>query len=389
MAYSSKLTTSALMSGIGVLSMCGATMAGMVKSIGPGEGEVAIVAWPGYVERGESDKNYDWVTGFEKETGCKVTVKVAGSSDEMVSLMNGGGFDLVTASGDASLRLIKGGTVQEINTSLVPAYSTIDAKLQNGAWHTVDGKHYGVPWTWGPNVLMYNEKVFKEAPKSWGVVFEDQNFPDGKSNKGRIEAYFGPIYIADAAIYLMAHKPELGIKDPYELTQPQFDAAIALLRGQRKLVAKYWNDASAQIDDFTSEGVVASPSWAYQVNTLRAANKVQIGMTIPEEGASGWADTTMIATTAPHPNCSYMWLKHSLDPKTQAGVSSWFGAVPAVPAACKEEILGEAGCSANGSQLFNRLHFYKTPVKECGDGTDKCVPYKDWVSAFQGIQSGL
>ena len=112
MSYSTRLAASALVSAIGVLSMSSATMADMLKSIGPGEGEVAIVAWPGYIERGESDKNYDWVTDFEKQTGCKVNVKVAGTSDEMVTLMNGGGFDLVTASGDASLRLVAGKTVQ-------------------------------------------------------------------------------------------------------------------------------------------------------------------------------------------------------------------------------------------------------------------------------------
>jgi putative spermidine/putrescine transport system substrate-binding protein len=388
MSYSARLVASALASTIGVLSMTGAAMADMVKEIGNGEGEVAIVAWPGYIERGESDKNYDWVTDFEKETGCKVTVKTAGSSDEMVSLMNGGGFDLVTASGDASLRLIKGGTVQEINTALIPGYDSIDPKLQSAPWHTVDGKHYGVPWQWGPNVLMYNQKVFENAPQSWSVVFEQQKLPDGKSNKGRVEAYYGPIYIADAALYLMSHKPELGIKDPYELTQPQFDAAVELLRGQRQLVTKYWSDAAAQVDDFTSEGVVASTSWPYQVNTLRSAGKVSIGMTIPQEGATGWADTTMMHSDAPHPNCAYKWLAHSLSAKTQAGVAAWFGSVPAVPAACKEEIIGETGCRNNGSQLFNLIHFWKTPIKECGSGGDACVPYKDWVAAYQSIQSG-
>src|SRR5690242_9879900 len=151
-----------------------------LQSIGEGEGEVSIVAWPGYIERGESDPNYDWVTGFEKETGCKVTVKTAGSSDEMVSLMNAGGFDLVTASGDATLRLIAGNTVQEINTSLIKDWNKIDPSLQSAAWNTVDGKHYGVPWQWGPNVLMYNADVFENAPQSWSVVFEEQKLPDGK-----------------------------------------------------------------------------------------------------------------------------------------------------------------------------------------------------------------
>jgi putative spermidine/putrescine transport system substrate-binding protein len=205
-----------------------------------GEGEVNIVAWTGYIERGESDPTVDWVTGFEKATGCKVNVTIAGTSDEMVTLMTSGGYDLVTASGDASLRLIMGGTVQEIDVTKIPSWNKVDARLQNGNWHTVGGKHYGVPYQWGPNVLMYNTDVFPEAPKSWDVVFKEQNLPDGKSNKGRVEAYAGPIYIADAALYLKYNNPELGIVDPYELNEAQFTAALDLLRQQRGLVAKYW-----------------------------------------------------------------------------------------------------------------------------------------------------
>ena len=157
-----------------------------VSEIGQGEGEVSIVAWAGYIERGETDKGYDWVTEFEKNTGCKVNVKTAATSDEMVALMNEGGFDLVTASGDASIRLVAGNKVQEINTDLIPSWKNVDSRLQNAPWHTVDGKHYGVPYQWGPNVLMYNTKVFKKAPTSWNVVFEEQVLPDGKSNKGRV-----------------------------------------------------------------------------------------------------------------------------------------------------------------------------------------------------------
>jgi putative spermidine/putrescine transport system substrate-binding protein len=86
--------------------------------VGKGEGRLDIIAWPGYIERGQTDKQYDWVSQFEKETGCEVNVKTAATSDEMVSLMAKGGYDLVTASGDASLRLIMGKRVQPINTAL-------------------------------------------------------------------------------------------------------------------------------------------------------------------------------------------------------------------------------------------------------------------------------
>ena len=359
-----------------------------VKELGKGEGQVNIVAWPGYIERGETDKGYDWVTAFEKESGCKVNVKTANTSDEMVSLMNEGGFDLVTASGDASLRLVAGKRVQPINTDLIPSWKNVDQRLKDAPWFTVGGVHYGVPYQWGPNILMYNTEVFKEAPKSWNVVFEEMKLPDGKSNKGRVQAYDGPIHIADAANYLMFHKPELGIKDPYELNEAQYKAALDLLRVQRTLVGRYWHDAAIQVDDFQNEGVVASGSWPYQVNTLIAAKK-PVASTVPEEGVTGWADTTMMEADAANPNCAYMWLEHSLAPKVQGDVSAWFGSLPVVPAACKgNELLGEEGCKTNGYDNFDKIKFWKTPVSKCVTQNDQCVPYYRWVSDYIGVIGG-
>ncbi|NRP70397.1 Putrescine-binding periplasmic protein [Ensifer psoraleae] len=359
-----------------------------LKELGKGEGELSIVAWAGYIERGETDKNYDWVTDFEKKTGCKVSVKTAATSDEMVALMNEGGFDLVTASGDASLRLVAGKRVQPINTDLIPSWKTIDERMQNAPWHTVNGVHYGTPYVWGPNVLMYNKEAFKgEAPKSWNVVFEEMTLPDGKSNKGRVQAYDGPIHVADAANYLMAHKPELGIKDPYELNEDQYKAALDLLRTQRTLVGRYWHDAMIQIDDFKNEGVVASGSWPFQVN-LMEAEKLPIASVIPEEGVTGWADTTMLHADSEHPNCAYMWMEHTLSPKVQGDVSAWFGANPSVGAACKgNDLLTDAGCKTNGYDDFEKVKFWKTPVTKC-ESQGECVPYHRWVSDYIGVIGG-
>jgi putative spermidine/putrescine transport system substrate-binding protein len=373
-----------------LLSACGGAggsgAAGPKQSIGNGEGEVDIIAWAGYIERGESDKNYDWVTQFEKDTGCKVNVKVAATSDEMVTLMNQGGFDLVTASGDASNRLISGGKVQEINTDLIPSWKDVDPRLQNAPWHTVNGKHYGTPYQWGPNVLMYNTKAFSTPPTSWDVVFTEQTLADGKSNKGRVQAYDGPIYIADAALYLKAKHPELGITDPYELNKDQFNAAIDLLKQQRDLVQRYWHDANVQVDDFTNEGAVASGSWPFQVNLLKS-NNVPVDSTIPVEGVTGWADTTMMHINAPHPNCAYKWMEHSLDPKVQGDVAAWFGSVPAVPAACKgNALLTDTGCATNGSDNFDKIAFWKTPSADCGNGKTDCVPYSDWTTSYVAVK---
>ncbi|OEC52816.1 MULTISPECIES: ABC transporter substrate-binding protein [unclassified Aeromonas] len=374
-----------------MLALVPALLAGQTQAapteLGKGEGQLNIVAWAGYVERGETDKNYDWVTGFEKETGCKVSVKTAATSDEMVALMNEGGFDLVTASGDASLRLIAGGKVQALNLALIPSYSKIDPRLQNAPWHTVDGKHYGVPYQWGGNILMYNTKVFPKAPDSWNVVFEEQTLADGKSNKGRVQAFDGPIHIADAALYLMTHQPALGIKDPYELNEDQYKASLDLLRKQRQLVGRYWHDAFVQIDDFKNEGVVASGSWPFQANAL-IADKQPIATTVPKEGVTGWADTSMVHSDAKNLTCAYKWLEHSLSNKLQGDLAAWFGSVPVVPAACEgNALLGPTGCKTNGLDNFDRVRFWRTPVSQCkSQGT--CVPYYRWVSDYIAILGG-
>lgn len=350
------------------------------------EGQLDIIAWPGYIERGETDKAYDWVTQFEKDTGCKVNVKTAATSDEMVALMTQGGYDLVTASGDASLRLVAGKKVQPVDLTKVAAYASVDERLKNAPWYNVDGKAYGVPYQWGPNVLMYNTNVFKEPPTSWAVVFEEQKLSDGKSNKGRVQAYDGPIYVADAALYLAKKKPELGIKDPYELTKAQYDAVLAALREQKKLTHRYWHDATVQMKDFKSDGVVASSSWGYMVNAL-VAEKQPIASTIPAEGSTGWADTTMLHADAKHPNCAYAWMNWSLDPKVQIALSEWFGSVPVVPDACKQEAPGKTdACKVNGFDRFEQVHFWRTPTGKCSQG--ECVPYSQWVTDYVAIMGG-
>jgi putative spermidine/putrescine transport system substrate-binding protein len=367
-----------------LLASAGLQAAEMPKALGAGEGRLDIVAWPGYIERGESDKAYDWVTGFEKETGCKVSVKTAATSDEMVSLMTKGGYDLVTASGDASLRLIVGKRVQPINTALIPNWKNIDPRLQNGGWYVVDKQVYGTPYQWGPNVLLYNTNTFKQAPTSWNVVFEPQDLPDGKPNKGRVQAYDGPIYIADAALYLKSAKPELGIKDPYELNEAQYKAVLELLRQQQPLIHRYWHDATVQMSDVKNEGVVASSSWGYMVNGLKAENQ-PVASTIPKEGATGWADTTMLHSEAKHPNCAYKWMDWSLQPKVQGDVAAWFGSLPAVPAACTgSELLGAEGCKTNGFDNFDKIAFWKTPQAQGG----KFVPYSRWTQDYIAIMGG-
>jgi putative spermidine/putrescine transport system substrate-binding protein len=356
--------------------------------LGKGEGNLNIIAWEGYVERGENDKRYDWVTTFEKETGCKVKVEIASSSAEMVMLMNQGRYDLATVSGDAAGRLISSGKVQPINTELIPSWRSIDPRLIDAPWHTIDGVHYGTPFLWNISYLMYDTEVFPTPPENWDVVYQEFVLPDGISNAGRILAYEEPIAIADAALNLMRTRPELGITDPYELDRNQFGEAIELLRNQRGLVSGYWSDAASQIDFFAQDGNAISISWPYQIAMLQQQGMPVAGI-VPSGKVTGRADTLMLHTNAPHPNCAYLWMEHSLDPKVQGDAAAWTESNPSVPEACDaSSLLGENGCELNGYNNFENVFFWKTPVEDCGDGRRDCVPYSDWVSAYLAIIGG-
>jgi putative spermidine/putrescine transport system substrate-binding protein len=352
---------------------------GLPTKIGKGEGQLNLIAWEGYTQP-------QWVKPFEKKTGCQVHAKYAGSSDEMVTLMRQGGgsqYDMVSASGDASLRLIYGKDVQAVNPKLVPGYKDFIPALKSPPHNTINGVHYGISLQWGPNTLLYNTKKVHPRPTSWSVLYSPKY-------KGRVTVPDNPIQIADAALYLAKAKPSLGIKDPYELNKAQFAAAIALLKQQKALVKKYWALASDEIDLFKNGDAVVGASWPYQTNTLKAA-KVPVADLIPKEGATGWADTWMLSAHSKHPNCAYEWLAWVSTPKVQAQQAIYFGETPANTKACAVMNKLSPGsamqyhCGASKA-YFNSIRFWKTPVAACGNGKNDCMDYTQWQQAWTQLK---
>lgn len=354
------------------------------QSVGQTEGELNLIAWAGYAENGSNDANVNWVTPFEQQTGCKVNVKIGNTSDEMVQLMRTGQYDGVSASGDATLRLIYGGDVAPVNTSLVPNYETIAPFLKDRSWNSVGGQMYGIPHGWGANLLMYNTQVVTDAPNSWSAVFTDA----GKY-KGKVTAYDSPIYIADAALFLSKTKPELKIEDPYSLNSEQLDAAVDLLKAQRENIGEYWSDYTKEVQAFESGTSVIGTSWQVIANTIGSDNKVQVNTVLPKEGSTGWSDTWMVAAKAAHPNCMYKWMDWITSPKVNAQVAEYFGEAPAQTKAC-EFTAQKDFCDifhATDSQYADQIHYWTTPQQQCVDGKgDDCTTYDEWVDKWQQIK---
>src|SRR3954453_12089105 len=179
---------------------------------------------------------------------------------------------------------------------------------------------------------MWRPDKVKPAPDSWGAVF-DANSP----YKGKVTAYDNPIYIADAAVYLKAKQPDLGIENPYELDDKQFQAAVDLLKQQRQYIGEYWSDYTKEQSAFSQGDSVVGTTWQVIANLLQGEKKpVPIETVLPKEGSTGWSDTWMIGAKAKHPNCMYKWMTHIISPKANADVAEWFGEAPANKKSCAE-----------------------------------------------------
>lgn len=347
-----------------------------LASLGAGEGALNIINWAGYAEK-------TWVEPFEAETGCKVNVKIGNTSDEMVQLMKTGEYDGVSASGDASLRLIAAGDVAPVNLDLIANYKDVFDGLKMKPWNSVNGKSYGVPHGRGANVLMWRTDKVTPAPDSWSVVFDPAS-----PYKGSITAYDAPIYIADAAVYLMATKPELGIKNPYALDDAQFNAAVDLLKQQKSLVGEYWSDYTKEVEAFKSGSSVVGTTWQVIANVLKG-EKVPVEVTLPKEGATGWSDTWMISAKAKHPNCMYLWMNHIISPKANAQVAEFFGEAPSNKLACAETA-DKNHCAtfhAEDEEYFSKIWYWTTPTKQCLDGRGAiCKDFTEWTQAWTGIK---
>ncbi len=384
---SSALAGGALLASALLLTACGTAGggggggddSGMPTELGEMEGAVSILAWPGYVEDGSNDPAVDWVTPFEEATGCEVTTKVYGTSDEALNLMKSGEYDVVAASGDASLRLIAAGDVAPVNVDLIENYAGIYDFLKNQSHNTVDGQEYGVPHGYGANLLMYNTDLFPGGLDSWSAVFDD-----AAEHSGAVTAYDSPIYIADAAVYLMATQPDLGIENPYALDETQLAAAVDLLKAQREHIGEYWSDFLKEIQAFETGSSVVGTTWQVTYNYVTTGN---VEVVLPKEGATGWSDTWMISSDTAAPNCSYAWLDWIASPEGNAMATGYFGEAPSSDAACDFRDDCEV-YHAGDEEYASQIWYWTTPIAECLDGrTDvECTDSAAWTAAWQEIK---
>ena len=355
--------------------------------IGPGEGELNLVIWAGYAEEG-AFPGFDWVNPFEQATGCEVNATVQSDSANGVQLMRSGEYDGGSFSGNATDRLMAAGDVAPVNVDLLSNYPKVFEGLKNKPHNSLDGVPYGVPHGRGPNLLVWNTEEVEEQT-TWNGLWED-----AAQYAGKLSIFDSPDFIADASLHLMATKPELGITNPYQLNQAQFDAAMDLLETLETHNPQYWNGATflEQITAFAAGDVTIGTTWQFQVNSLLAENE-PVKAIKPSEGATGWSDTWMISSKAKNPNCMYLWMNHMMSAEANGMATVYFGEAPTSEEACAyAETLSAGHCELTHAQdeaYWNDIYYWSTAREDCADtdAATTCVPYDQWVEAWTTLRT--
>ncbi len=298
--------------------------------------------------------------------------------------MKTGEYDVVSASGDATLRLIAAGDVAPVNTDLITNYADIVAVPEGPGLQLRRRPDVRRPARLGREPADVQHRDVSPAPTSWSAVFDDAS-----QYAGKVTAYDSPIYIADAALYLMNTQPDLGIEDPYALDDDQLAAAVEVLKAQKENVSEYWSDYLKEIQAFKTGDTEIGTTWQV-IASLAQSEGAPVEAFLPEEGSTGWSDTWMISAKAKNPNCGYAWMDYIASPEAQAAVAEWFGEAPANPKAC--DLASDATfCDTyhvTDADYAAQIHYWTTPIEQCLDGrTDvKCTDYGDWTTAWTEIK---
>lgn len=318
---------------------------------------LTIICWQGYTDP-------SFVKPFEQMHNCKVAATYANTSSEMVAKWvagHGNTYDLVSASGDATRRFMNSRTLLEIDVSKLRNFPLLYPKFHAPPWNTRNGIHYGVSFTWGPDVLIYDTRVFKTPPTSWRVLYDP-------AYKGKLSTADNAITIADVALYL-------GYKDCYNLSNEQLAKVKTTLLAQKPLLRKYWGSTADVEGGFQHGELVASNAWPLMTVDLRKAH-FPIGETIPREGATGWADTWMISKNSPNVDLAMKWIDYMIGPQGQLGVINVTNYSGASTAAVKA--LGSARVKAlhmDDFSYFDQLHMWSEPSN-----------FADWVKIWNDVR---
>jgi putative spermidine/putrescine transport system substrate-binding protein len=329
-----------------------------------------VLAREGYTED-------SWIIPFQKQTGCRVLVRYLGPGDDTTAILSQGSYDVVSLASENLPALAAARIIRPIDPALLPHFRTLRPGVRNAPALVRGGALLGVPFQWGPDLLIWNSKALAHAPISWNALYL-------KRNTGRVSIPDDPMQIADAALLAESQHPSLHIRSPFQLSEKQLRAALKLLGRQKKLSPSRWGAASDQVSAFVNGAAQLGAGWSYVARELRKQG-ILARSEIPLEGATAWLDSWSLVASSTHPGCAYRFLDYSTRASVQAKTSRLVGAAPANPRACS--LLGLSTCRSLGyvdAADLKRLRFRTTPGMSCPGG-QRCTSAARWQAVWNRL----
>jgi spermidine/putrescine-binding protein len=262
-----------------------------------------LLVWEGYADP-------SFVRGFEQECGCKVSASYMGTSDELMAKLRGGSasnYDVISPSSDVATMIASANLAVPLDLSKIPTYSQLSPKLTSLPLVRVKGNVYGVPFTWGPNPLIYDTTAFPRPPDSWTVLWDPK--------------YRGKVSVWDelSTVYMAAQILGYDKPDPnniYNLSDEQLEAVKKKLLELKPNVRKMWATGGELTNLFQNHEVVAAMGWPLNTVELKKQN-FPVGEIIPKENTTGWIDHLMITSASDNKALAYQFLEFMVQAKTQ------------------------------------------------------------------------
>ena len=282
---------------------------------------LSLLVWEGYADP-------SFVRAFEESHQCRVTASYMGSSDELVAKLRGGSasnYDVISPSSDVATMIVRAGLAAPLDISKIAFYTQLSPKLRSLPLVRVDEKIYGVPFTWGPNPLLYDTTAFPKPPDSWAVLWDPR--------------FHGKISVWDelSTLYMAAQLLGYDKPDPshlYNLSDDELERVKQKLLALKPNIRKIWTTGGELTNLFENHEVVAAMGWPLMTNQLRKAH-FPIGETIPKENTTGWIDHLMITAASEHKDLARDFLAYMIEARTQKQVADVTGYVPANPQAAQ------------------------------------------------------
>ncbi|BBP76887.1 polyamine ABC transporter substrate-binding protein [Pseudomonas gingeri NCPPB 3146 = LMG 5327] len=284
-------------------------------------------------QAGETVKIYNWsdyiapdtTKNFQTETGIGFSYDVYDSNETLDGkLMTGkSGYDVVFPSNHFMARQIQGGALKKLDKSQLPNWKNLNPALLKALQVNDPGNEHGFPYLWGSTGIGYNIDKVKavlgdNAPvDSWDLIFKPENMK--KLQKCGVAILDnGPELLPAALNYLgLPH---------HSKNAADYKKAEDLLMKVRPYVAYF--HSSKYTSDLANGDICVAVGFSGDIlqaasRATEARNGVNIGYSIPREGAAIWFDMVAMPADAPDEKAGYAFMNYLLRPEVMAGISNY------------------------------------------------------------------